>query len=229
MILSHHHHFVFLKTNKTAGTSMEIALAKMCGPDDIITPVSPKDEALRKSLGIRGPQNYSPAFSKYSRRDWFTAVRRLKRKRFYNHMPAREVKQLVPPDVWQNYFKFCFERNPWDRMLSLYAWRCQTEPKPTLGEFIDSRAARDLTRRGIEVYTIDGQVVVDRVCQYENLDAELQFLRERLGLPEPLILPHAKASHRTDRRHYREIFQPHEADKIKALFRREISLFGYTF
>ena len=229
MILSHRHQFIFLKTNKTAGTSLEIALAQMCGPDDVITPVSPKDEELRKSLGIRGPQNYAPAFSEYSRRDWFTTVRRLKRKRFFNHMPAREVKQLVSQDLWQNYFKFCFERNPWDRMLSLYAWRCQTEPKPTLSEFIDSRAARDLTRRGIEVYTIDGQVVVDRVCRYENLDAELQFLQERLELPEPLLLPHAKASHRTDRRHYREIFQPHEADKINDLFYREISLFGYTF
>ena len=43
MIASHQHRFIFLKTRKTAGTSVEIALSKVCGPDDIITEISPED------------------------------------------------------------------------------------------------------------------------------------------------------------------------------------------
>ncbi len=31
MIISHRHSFVFVKTTKTAGTSVEIALSKHCG------------------------------------------------------------------------------------------------------------------------------------------------------------------------------------------------------
>ena len=50
MILSHRYRYLFLKTNKTAGTSIEIALSKFCGPDDIITPISPEDEAIRRRL-----------------------------------------------------------------------------------------------------------------------------------------------------------------------------------
>ncbi len=57
MIVSHKHQFVFLKTRKSAGTSAEIALSKHCGPDDIITPLSPEDEAMRRDLGYRGAQN----------------------------------------------------------------------------------------------------------------------------------------------------------------------------
>ena len=44
MIISHEHKFIFLKTRKTAGTSIELALSQLCGPNDIITPISPNDE-----------------------------------------------------------------------------------------------------------------------------------------------------------------------------------------
>jgi len=44
MIISHEHKFIFLKTRKTAGTSIELALSHLCGPDDIVTPMSPNDD-----------------------------------------------------------------------------------------------------------------------------------------------------------------------------------------
>ena len=55
MIVSHEHKFIFLKTIKTAGTSIEAALAQICGPDDIITPYREASETDRKG---RGPQNF---------------------------------------------------------------------------------------------------------------------------------------------------------------------------
>ena len=56
MIVSHEHKFIFLKTKKTAGTSIELALSQLCGPDDVITPLTEIDEALRASG--RGAQNW---------------------------------------------------------------------------------------------------------------------------------------------------------------------------
>ena len=60
MIVSHEHKFIFLKTKKTAGTSIELALSQLCGPDDIITPLTQIDEALR--AGGRGAQNLAAAW-----------------------------------------------------------------------------------------------------------------------------------------------------------------------
>ena len=62
MIISHKHKFIFVKTRKTAGTSLEIGLSEHCGAQDVITPISPKDELLRASLGFRGVQHHQLPF-----------------------------------------------------------------------------------------------------------------------------------------------------------------------
>ena len=58
MIVSHAHRFIFIKTQKTAGTAMEVALSAICGPDDIITPIQTWIEGERREHAGRGPQNY---------------------------------------------------------------------------------------------------------------------------------------------------------------------------
>ena len=58
MIFSKLHRFLFIKGRKVAGTSFEVALSKICGPDDILTPITPIDEQTRLSLQYRPAQNY---------------------------------------------------------------------------------------------------------------------------------------------------------------------------
>ena len=58
VIVSHKHKLIFIKTQKTAGTSIEVALSSLCGPDDIITPVQSWIEDDRAGLAGRGAQNY---------------------------------------------------------------------------------------------------------------------------------------------------------------------------
>ena len=41
VIVSHKHKFIFIKTRKTAGTSIELFLSRFCGEKDIITPIYP--------------------------------------------------------------------------------------------------------------------------------------------------------------------------------------------
>ena len=229
MILCHKYKFIFLKTNKTAGTSVEIALSKFCGDRDIITPIVEEDEKIRRSLGYRGPQNYILPFSDYSMRDFFNVLFKRRKKKFYNHITAKEIRKLIGDHIWNEYYTFCFERNPWDRVVSLYYWRCKKEPRPTISEFLSSRIPLTLKRRGYDVYTINDKVVVDRVCLFENLNEELEKIRTRVGIPEKLVLPRAKSSYRKDRRHYRDIINDEDRKRIEHMFSKEIQLFGYTF
>lgn len=228
MIISHKHKFIFIKTAKTAGTSIEIGLSKFCGEHDIITPIYPEeDENTRRSLGYRGPQNYRIPFRTYSRGDWMTAWRRRERLAFYNHAPASYIKRHVAPDVWQSYFKFCFERNPWDKAVSLYWWENQQEPRPAIGDFI--RSGQLAAMPGFDHYTIDQKIVVDRVCAFERLREEMQEIAKLIGLPETPDLPRAKANARKDSRSYREVLGEQGRSEIARIFGREIALFGYSW
>ena len=230
MILSHRYRFIFIKTNKTAGTSVEIALSRHCGPQDILTPISPPDEALRHKLGCPAAQNYLARKSEASLADWARdRVRARRRPQFYNHMSALQIRALVPADVWQDYFKFCIERNPWDRVVSSYYWKNRTDPRQPIGRFLADGKHLNLKRKGSDLYTIEGRIVADRVCRFEDLDAELERIRRQLGIPEPLELPRAKATHRVDRRHYRDILSPDDRDRIGRDFAFEIQMFGYAF
>jgi hypothetical protein len=46
---------------------------------------------------------------------------------FYNHMPAAEVRACLDDRVWRSYFKFAFDRYPWDRQVSFYHHRYRRE------------------------------------------------------------------------------------------------------
>jgi len=229
VIVSHRYRFIFLKTAKTAGTSIELALSKFLGPDDIITPVSPEDEVLRKQLGGVGPQNYR--LPPGARHRWLSKLRLpLQKPAFYNHMPASEIRTLVGENTWQNYFRFCVERNPFDRAVSLYYWCCRKGQRPSISQFLQSPQIQLLTSRGIQLYLSDsGEMLVNRVLRYENICAELESVRSLLGLPEPLALPHAKGGLRPSKQHYSELLSPSDRRTIEHLFRREITLFQYRW
>jgi hypothetical protein len=98
-----------------------------------------------------------------------------------------------------------------------------------MAEFLRSSAPSVLNRLGVELYSIDGEVAVDRVCLFEKLNDELEEVRQGLGLPEPLDLPRAKASFRKVRKHYRDYFGEEEKAMVEELFSREIALHRYEF
>ncbi|MDG2384095.1 MAG: sulfotransferase family 2 domain-containing protein [Pirellulaceae bacterium] len=232
MIISHRYKYIFLKTNKTAGTSIEIALSKYCGPKDIITPIAPEDEEIRSKLGYRGSQNYQNTWGHYQLRDWIQLPSQGKRKDpYFNHVGAKEVRKNIGARVWNSYFKFCFERNPWDRMISHYHYRWggrNKEDWPPLSQHIESHS-QILKERGCGIYTIDGGVAVDKICRFESIEEELESIRLRLHMPKKLELPRAKSQYRKDKRHYREIFGEAERQKVAELFSYETALLGYEF
>jgi len=227
MIVSHRHRFIFIKTRKTAGTSVEIALSKFCGAEDIISPLSKSDERIRQELGYPGPQNVPVPFSRHTIRTWLKLSLHPRGRNFYNHMRASVARHGLPRNVWDNYFKFTVERNPWDKAISLYHWRMRGEASPpTLSQFLQS-GHKHLSN--FDLYAIDGQIAMDHVCQYENLAEEMEMLAERLGLDDVPALPNAKGNIRTDRRKYHDVMGPSERDMVAKVCHREIDAFEYRF
>ncbi len=87
---------------------------------------------------------------------------------FYNHMPATEAKALLNDDkIWRSYFKFAFERNPWDRQVSAYHFRYRnTKSPPSFSAYMHRK--RRAWINNYEIYSIDGDPCVDFVGTFRK-------------------------------------------------------------
>ncbi|MCC6201497.1 MAG: sulfotransferase family 2 domain-containing protein [Gammaproteobacteria bacterium] len=234
MIISHRYRFVFIKTRKTAGSSLEIALSKYCGPRDIISSISEEEDRERTALGYRGPQHDTIPLRHHTRHELLRMLQsgRLDRRVYHRHMKAKDVRSRVAGHVWANYFKFCIERNPWDKAISLYYWRTRNQrERPPLIDYLQSEESKDLSNW--DIYTQNDRVLVDHVARYENLEAELRAIAARLGIPGDLAADlrgiNAKGGVRVDRRRYQEVIGTDERQVIARICANEITQFGYSF
>lgn len=234
MIVSHRHRFIFLKTRRTAGTSVELALAELCGSEDIITPLAPdhdvpvsEPERLR-SERARRPQNYLRASElpqRPTRADGIVPPRR--EVDYYEHIRAPRARRYLGKDIWRSYFKFAFERNPWDRLVSHYFF---LRSRGSVGTF-EHTIRNELGRRAQNhlVYTKEGELMVDFVGRYETLERSLAEALARIGVEAKLTLPRANSESRTDKRHYSTFYTDQLRDYVATLCAPEIALMGYTF
>ncbi len=231
MIVSHARRFIFLKTQKTGGSSVELALSEICGPEDVITPLPAEDEALRTG---RGPQNCEIAAG---RRPWWSGPARLvgvsDRRAgavFSEHMNAKQVRRAVGPDVFDRYLKATIVRNPWDREVSLYFWHTRgMDRPPSFDEFVRRRLSRP-ERKTWEIYAIGDRCVADVVMRYERLDEDFTAFLQRVGHDGTLTLPRAKGAYRPEKkRDYRELYTAETAEIVRDRYAREIAYFGMTF
>mgnify|MGYP001818197108 CR=1 FL=1 len=226
MIINHKYKFIFIKTRKTAGTSIEVALSKFCDENDVITPIAKEDELLRQKKGFRGEQNCNVPWHRYRALDWLNLVFKARRLRFKNHSEAAFIRRYIDEEIWNSYFKFCFERNPFDKAISRYYWSAKP-PRPEISEYLSSASQRRLSNWG--TYTIDDQLVVDFVGRYETLADDLATIGNKLGLPEELSLPRAKGSHRQNREHYSRVLNQEARARIEAVCAKEIQAFDYAW
>jgi len=245
MILSVRHKFVFIKGMKVAGTSIEMALAPLCGPDDIVTPISPIDELERNRRGGRS-QNYST--DRAIEADYLRRIAQAKPEAletiptgpqyFYNHMPLSQVTKRYPHPLVG--FRFIgVERSPYAKVISWANMRLSYDRYRASGA--PMRAAPDLIRtyldqsfengrvldcRNIDRYRgADGRLAVDLI-RYADLPGAFDAFVRSLGLAPP-PLPHAKKGLLSDEIDPRDILRPDQIARIGALFAEEFDLFGY--
>lgn len=171
-IISFDPRFIFIKTRKTAGTSLEVHFAARCTASAIVTPIYPANP-------LHVPRNAD---------------------RYYNHMPAREIRTARPEDFDAAY-KIAFERHPVDKSLSFYAMLSHS---PYHHDPYGPQSWHEFVERGEfpvddGLYTDDdGTLLVDRLYRYEELDQSLRDISARTGLRYAALAVREKSGFRRD-------------------------------
>ena len=225
MIVSHKHKFIFVRTEKTAGSSLQLALARMCGADDVVTGTGPLKH-----------QTHWPRWTKVMPAG-ISPLRRMFPKQFgfHPHASISQIRDYYGEDVYKSYFKFTIERNPWDRQLSLYCHRKRKQHQTAPIKFerdMRSPIYRSLhyTRlRNWEIYSIDDQVAVDYVIRFEDLETGVRHVFNEIGASGEIELPRLRTQFRRNKATYRDAYTPELRELVGSWYHREIAAFGYEF
>jgi len=167
-------------------------------------------------------------------------------------MSAKKIKEKTGDETWNDYFKFCVVRDPFDKAVSAFfhfkKFRETSgagEPAKSLRKRISGLFKREPKFRSIgeefehwlssgemvvdrDKYTIDGTFCLDEVIRYETLQDDMQKICERIGAAwDPALLPTFKAGIRDDKVGLSEIYTPKGIKIISDLYDYELKCFGY--
>jgi len=197
MIISHTHKFIFAKSCKTAGTSIEVFLSAYCKKGDVLTRIGERTaewhEALSSNSKIHGEG-------------------------YYNHVGVATIRSLCPE--FKEYYKFTAIRHPLDRMLSLYHWQ---KPNEDFNKWIKHGVTLGKAAHLDTFYKIKGRIVMDDYIRYERLEEDLKRICGILGLEyDAKYLLHYKKREREPIEITEDTKQ-----LIRRKFKQELIDFGY--
>jgi hypothetical protein len=209
MLISVEKNFIFVHVAKTGGQALKAML---------------KPYAVPKAQG-----QWRRLLSHLPVREGFDA-------RFGPHASARWAKLKLPPDFFDDAFKFALVRNPYDLAVSLYSFvrnephhhRHQQARNLSFLEFLRLEERRGAWRRRDQLSMLcgyQGEMLVDKIYRFEEIEEAFADIARRLDLPGA-ELARKNASRRGP---YQEYYGDGERALVERIWRRDLERFGYSF
>ena len=217
MIVSYSHKFIFFHVAKVAGLSIKEALKEY-----ITEPEKFKIARPPKMLGGKPNPLYEM---------WESTLL---------HAKARDAKKELPEEIYNDFYKFAFVRNPWDWQVSYYHFILK-QPTHIRYKMVKSMSgfeeylewvintknpfAKGATKLQKDMIADkEGKIMVDFVGRYETLVKDFESVCKLLNINA--FLPHFNSSGSRD---YRLFYNERTKKLVAENFQEDIDLFGYTF
>ena len=237
MLISHKNQFIYTKTEKTAGTSIESYFEKFCMPEDEWEFSHARDEYVSTEgiIGYRGND--------------------ARGKKWVNHMSALEIRNKIGNSIWNSYFKFCVIRNPFDKLISGFFFVEEQKRQRSFAQNLKSRAKKVIGKSepidcikgensiarfrswlsnggsiiDRDKYLINREICVDYFIRYEDLGNGIKHVCDLLNIPfEPERIPSLKSGLRNRKIPLREFYDDQTIQIVIGLYEFEIEKFGYS-
>ena len=207
MIVSHLHRYIFVAMPKTGTHSVRQALREHLGPDDI--------EQVGLFVNKRFP---------------FDDIAQIK----HGHLSVRQMRPYLGDAVCDDYFKFTFVRNPFDRFVSYCAFMTrqhgafERDPQGTMRRILFELRPMDHVhfQPQYTLLTNDADALeMDLIGRVERMQDDYDAICAKIGIPGR-ALEKVNSSKRGD---YRQYYDQALIDGVAELYRRDLELFDYSF
>ena len=157
-------------------------------------------------------------------------------------MPIWLIKERLEPlskkinyDIFNNFYKFGVIRNPFDIVVSDFYWRNNSKNRKKRSfKYI----LKELELNNFQTYGLLNlnklmdknldKVLCNKIIKYENLNEELSFVFNKLGIPfNGKLEIFMKKSERD--KDYKNFYNADSRKLVEEIFWKEIEMFNYKF
>lgn len=210
MVYSRNKKFLFIHIPKTAGTSLREVLNRHAAGPGV-------GNFLARRIGWLFPALGQKMFYR-----WRT---------FEPHIHFSEAQGLLPPAELEACFKFCFVRNPYERLVS-FCRHIETHPEHPYHQRVQKWGGfaglvenlGELAEPSQLAFTLDraARPAMDFVGRFERIEEDFAFVAARLGIESHL--PHRNANPGA---RWREFYTEDLRREVHRYYEEDFLAFGY--
>jgi hypothetical protein len=226
VLISHSNKFIFIKTKKSASTSIEESL------EYYLIGMPPS------GFGEETPERISSEC-------YVTGRGQVPKPNFMKpHISSRELNRLLGDERFASYLKATSVRNPWDQVVSFFWWQMRKYPyfhsvargAPMIIVklwfsiwFLTSRSKL----KGLSFthqLSLGGELPSLHLIRYESAEADIRGLLEKLGLsPGDLYIPSRKSHIRARPEPFEKYYFDFVRKSISKSRNKDLANFGYKW
>ena len=155
----------------------------------------------------------------------------------HHHLPAKRMEKRLGPQKFNQYFKFTFVRNPWDKYVSEYKWYTNKKfrwprkrekkfyRKMTFKEFLKKFDPDDAPHAFSYSQMIGDFKNFDFIGRFESIEEDFREICHSTGMPKCRL----KHEHQIKGPHYTEYYDDEAKQIVAEKYARDIEYFGYEF
>jgi hypothetical protein len=246
MLISHLHKFIYLKTLKTAGSSVELGLLPHLGKEDLAAPTE-EHKGQNDKYNFDQHQNPQSIISKIGQKIWdeYDIIANIRNPwdetvSFFHFAHSEYEPPIYAPikkaPAGQVLNMGLSYRNPFDGVQNLidtsnYDDECGSCFE-TIKDFFEDWMNADRLLRNNDTYLFydNGKFIPDIVIRYENLQEDYNSVCDKFNIPRN-ILPKTKTKSRDKFKHinYKKYYTENSKNLVQKYNKQLIDYCGYKF